>query len=106
MWGSAGRWLVRSGGVEGVLRWVEGEGKANGVMMGATASAGGGGAAMYTDLVEGVERAGWGYGVTRIERLVQGCSKSGPKIGSACRTREPFHAPVPVMFPIYFSKGK
>ena len=104
--GQCGSVVGAERGVEGVLRWVEGEGKANGVMMGATASAGGGGAEMYTDLVEGVERAGWGCGVTRIERLVQGCSKNGPKIGAACRTREPFHAPVPVVFPIYFSKGK
>ena len=50
--------MVGSGGVEGVLRWVEGKGKANGVMMGASASAGGGRAAIYTDLVAGVEWAG------------------------------------------------
>ena len=104
--GQCGSVVGAERGVEGVLRWVEGKGKANGVMMGASASAGGGGAAIYTDLVAGVERAVREYGMTRVERLVQGCSKSGPKIGTACRTREPFHAPVPVVFPIYFSKGK
>ena len=65
-------------GVEGVRRWVEGKGMANGVMMGASASAGEGGAAIYTDLVADVERAGRGYGVTRVERVVQGCSKAFP----------------------------
>ena len=75
-------------------------------MMGASASAGWGGAAIYTDLVAGVERARRGYGVARVEKGGARVLQSGPKTRTAWRTREPFHDLVPVVFPIYFSKGK
>ena len=75
-------------------------------MMGASASAGAGGAAIYTDLVAGVDRVGRGYGVTRVEWGGARMLQSRPQIRTAWRTLEPFHAPAPVVFPIYFSKGK
>ena len=49
--------------------------------MGASASAGWGGAAIYTDLVAGVERARRGYGVARVEKGWSRMLQSGPKIG-------------------------
>ena len=64
-------------------------------MMGASASAGWGGAAIYTDLVAGVERARRGYGVARVEKRVvkdapkrsQNRTARRPRFGSAWRPR-------------------
>ena len=74
-------------------------------MMGASASAGGGGAASYTDLVAGVECAGRGYGVTGAERVVQGCSKSGPKFGPPGGPANPSTLLFPLCFQYTFLKG-
>ena len=75
-------------------------------MMEESASAGWGGTAIYTDLVAGVERVRRGYGMARVEKGGARMLQSGPKTRTAWRTCEPFHALVPVVFPIYFSKGK
>ena len=74
-------------------------------MMGASASAGGGGAASYTDLVAGVECAGRGYGVTGAERVVQGCSKSGHKFGPPGGPANPSTLLFPLCFQYTFLKG-
>ena len=73
--------------------------------MGASASAGWGGAASYTDLVAGVECAGRGYGVTGAERVVQGCSKSGPKFGPPGGPATPSTLLFPLCFQYTFLKG-
>ena len=74
-------------------------------MMGASASAGGGRAAIYTGLVAGVERAGRGYGVTRVERVVQGCSKAFPNSERLAGPRTFSTILFPLCFQYTFLKG-
>ena len=74
-------------------------------MMGASASAGGGRAAIYTGLVAGVERAGRGYGVTRVERVVQGCSKAFPNSERLAGPRTLSTILFPLCFQYTFLKG-